>query len=234
MSNTPMIPIQHRLSIKSAPITQALHQFECSLRVSIPAIVVANQDGNAFNADLQTVSVQPAIQEVIRKSAVPTLTTLPILDDVPFVIPRAGGWSLTLPIAIGDECLVVFADLGIDMWWQNGGVQKQPDGVLYRHDIGDALAIFGPTSKPRALPDYSATSAQLRSDDGTVVISLSPGSISITAPSILIGDGGTASALMTKNFLDYWNVNILPFLGGLGYGGPAPPTDSVTEVVEGQ
>jgi len=175
--------------------------------VSIPAIVVANQDGNAFNADFQTVSVQPAIQEVIRKSAVPTLTTLPILDDVPFVIPRAGGWSLTLPIAVGDECLVVFADMGIDMWWQNGGLQKQPDGVLFRHDIGDALAIFGPTSKPRKLADYSTTSAQLRSDDGTVVIDLARDGITITAPAVTVN----AIGLVTITGAD---VSITPLEGG--------------------
>ncbi len=138
-----MIPIQHRLSVKTAPINQALHQFECDLRVAIPCIVVANQDGLPFNVELQTVSVQPAIQEVILNNAVRTPTTLPILDDVPFCVPRAGGWSLTLPIAVGDECLVVFQDMAIDNWWQSGGVQPQPDGKLYRHDIGDAIAIFG-------------------------------------------------------------------------------------------
>src|ERR1700689_2084408 len=184
-----LVSVQDRLSIKSAPIRIALHQFECDLRVAIPGIVVANQNGDPFNAELQTVSVQPAVQEVLRQNAIPTLTTLPILDDVPFAFPNAGGWSLTFPIAIGDECLIVFADMAMDIWWQNGGIQKQPDGALYRHDIGDGIAIFGLRSNPRALPNYSTVSAQLRSDDGSVVIDLAETGITMTAPSILLGDG---------------------------------------------
>lgn len=181
MSNT-MIPIQQRLSVRTAPINQALHQFECDLRVAIPCIVVANLNGLPFDPDLQTVSVQPAIQEVILKDALRTPTTLPILDDVPFIIPRAGGFSLTLPIAIGDECLVVFQDMAIDNWWQSGGVQPQPDGKLYRHDIGDAIAIFGVTNKKRALPNYSTLSAQLRSDDGTLIYDVGQTQLTLASP----------------------------------------------------
>ena len=177
-----LVSVQDRLSIKSAPIRLALHQFECDLRVAIPGIVVTNQNGDPFNADLQTVSVQPSVQEVLRVKAIPTLTTLPILDDVPFVFPSAGGWNLTFPIAIGDECLVIFADMAFDMWWQNGGVQKQPDGALYRHDIGDGVAIFGLRSNPRALQNYSTTSMQICSDDGTVVIDMAEAGITMRAP----------------------------------------------------
>ena len=234
MSTSPMIPIQHRLSIRSSPITLALHQFECDLRCHIPAIVVANQEGSAFNPTKMTVSVQPAIKEVIRQGAVPTLTTLPILDDVPIKIPTGGGWSLTLPIKIGDECELSFQDMAFDYWWQNGGVQKQPDGVLFRHDIGDAFAEFGVRSVPNVIPNYSISSAQLRNDAGTVLIDLASDGITLTAPSIKLGDGSSEAALMTKNFLTFWNTDILPFLQSKGYSGPNPPANSVTTIVEGQ
>ena len=234
MSNTPMIPIQHRLSIQSSPIDLALHQFECDFRCHIPAVVVANLDGNAFSPQKMTVSVQPTIKEVIRNGAVPTITTLPILDDVPIKIPTGGGWSLTLPIKIGDECELSFQDMAFDMWWQNGGVQKQPDGALFRHDIGDAFAEFGVRSVPNVIPNYSTSSAQLRNDSGTVLIDLAAAGITLTAPSIKLGDGSTEAALMTANFLAYWNVNILPFLQSKGYVGILPPLNSVTTVVQGQ
>lgn len=235
MSTTPtMIPIQHRLSIRSAPFTLALHQFECDFRCHIPAFVVANQDGNALNVQKMTVSVQPAIKEVLRVNAVPTQTTMPILDDVPISIPTAGGWSLTLPIKIGDECMLSFQDMAFDNWWQSSGIQKQPDGPLYRHDIGDAIAEFGVRSVPNVIKNYSTTSAQLRSDDGTVLIDLALTGITLTAPSIKMGDGSTETALMTNNFFTFWNTNIFPFLQGLGYTGPNPPTDSITQIVTGQ
>ena len=198
------------------------------MRVSIPAIVVS------FDAVRQVVSVQPAIKELMRVNAVLTPTTLPILDDVPIVLPCGGGFSLTFPIEPGDECDLVFSDMGQDLWWQSGGVQQQMDGKLYRHDIGDAKAHFGLRNQTRVLANYSTSSAQLRSDDGTVLISLSAGEIDITAPSIKIGDGGSSAALMTAKFLLYWNTNILPFLQSKGYAGPLPPLTSVTTVVQGQ
>jgi Phage protein Gp138 N-terminal domain len=227
---TPMIPIQHRLRVRSAFLFQALHQFECDLRVSIPAIVVANQDGNAFDPDSMTVPVQPAVKEVLRVNAVPTITTIPILDDVPIVIPTAGGWSMTLPIAIGDECDLVFADMAMDHWWENGGIQKQPDGKLYRHDIGDAKAHFGLRSQPRVIPNYSTTSMQLRNDEETVVVDLASAGITVTAPFLKVG--ATPIPLLSQNFLNWFNSEIAPFLGGLGYSGPPAPTDSTTTVLE--
>jgi hypothetical protein len=214
----------------------ALHQFECDFRCHIPAIVVANQDGNAFNPQKMTISVQPAIKEVIRQGAVPTITTLPILDDVPIKIPTGGGWSLTLPIKIGDECELSFQDMAFDNWWQSGGIQKQPDGVLFRHDIGDAFAEFGVRSVPNVIPNYSIISAQLRNDAGTVMIDLVDAGITITAPIIkAINTGGTAQTLMTDTFFQWFKTNIEPFLVSKGYIGPAiPATGCETIILEGQ
>ena len=224
-----MIPIQQRLGIDSAPVILALRQFECDLRVAIPGIVTA------FDATRQVVSVQPAIQEVMRRNAVPTITTLPILDDVPICIPRAGGWSLTLPIAVGDECLLVFSDMGIDHWWQSGGIQKQPDGKLYRHDIGDAVAIFGITSQPKVLANYSTSSAQLRSDDGSVVVDMATGKITLNAASVEVVSGaGIAQPLMNQTFLTWFTADILPFLISKGYAGPTVPIGSATTILEGE
>lgn len=230
-----MLPIQYRLKIGSAPTRLALKQFGCELRVAMPAIVVPNPNGDPFDENAQTVSVQPAVMEVIREDAVPTITQLPILDDVPFSIPRAGGWSLTMPIAVGDECLLVFSDMAFDHWWESGGVQKQPDGILYRHDIGDAMAIFGVTSKPRALANYSTSSAQLRSDDGTVVIDLTAGQITITAPAVNIAaGGGTGLPLLNANLLQWMQTNLYPYLTSHGYTGPVIPTNSETTVLTGE
>lgn len=224
-----MIPVQNRLKVAAAPIFQALHQFECDLRVAIPAIVVS------FDATKQTVSVQPAVQEVILVNAVSTITTIPILDDVPVCIPRAGGFSLTLPISPGDECLLVFADMSFDQWHEAGGVQKQPDGNLYRHDIGDAIAIFGISSQPRALANYSTDSAQLRSDDGAIVIDIAPEGVTITAPAVAIeATGGTPQPLVTDDFLTWFTTEVLPFLISNGYAGPAPPATSVTTVLQAE
>jgi len=121
--------------------------------------------------DLDTLSLQT---EAVR---------LPILENVPVLVPGAGGWSLTFPIQAGDECYVIFADTPLGVWLQNGEVDNYPSDQR-RHSLSDGVAIFGLRSKPRGLSGYSTESAQLRNDDGTVKIDLAPDTITITAPTV--------------------------------------------------
>lgn len=166
-------------------ITERLHSEEeqqraaafnnaAQLRVAIPGII------ESFDADRQTVSVQPAITENIQLGEEAAKSTkLPILTDIPICFPRAGGYSVTLPIAKGDECLLVFADMCIDGWWQSGGVQDQME--TRRHDLSDAFALIGVTSQARKLNDYSKDKLQIRTDDNGIVWELDKesGSVSI-------------------------------------------------------
>lgn len=142
------------------------------LRVAIPGIV------ESFDAEKQTVSVQPTITENIQVGEeAAKATPLPVLTDIPICFPRAGGYSLTLPIKKGDECLLVFADMCIDGWWQSGGVQDQME--TRRHDLSDAFAIIGTTSQPRKVNGYSSENLQIRTDDANVVIELDKNSSSV-------------------------------------------------------
>lgn len=147
-----------------------------NLRVCLPGVV------QSFDAQTQTVTVQLAVQErIVGPNLNFRWADIPLLLDVPIVVPRAGGFSLTLPVQPGDECLVVFADACVDGWYENGGVHNtQPD--KRRHDLSDGFAILGPWSQPRVLPNYDTSAAQLRSDDGTVCVSVSADGISLTAP----------------------------------------------------
>lgn len=125
-----------------------------NIRVAIPGII------QAFDPVEQTVRVQPTIREVITgKDYTPTPIPLPELLDVPIVLPRAGDYVVTMPIQAGDECLVIFADMCIDAWWQNGGVQNQME--QRRHDLSDGFAILGTWSQPRRLSNYDANAMQL-------------------------------------------------------------------------
>lgn len=136
------------------------------LRVAMPGIV------QSFDPVEQTVTVQPAIKErVIDQVGNITMVNLPLLLDVPIVFPRAGGFALTMPVRAGDECLVIFADMCIDAWWSQGSVQVQAE--KRRHDLSDGFAILGAWSQPKRIANYSTTSAQLRTEDGTQCIDIS-------------------------------------------------------------
>ena len=129
-------------------------KWSTDLRVAIPGII------QSFDAITQTVVVQPALRErIIDQLGNVKLMNLPLLLDVPIVMPRSGGFALTMPIVKGDECLVIFNDMCIDAWWSLGGVQNQAE--KRRHDLSDAVAIIGVWSQPRRIANYNNTAVEL-------------------------------------------------------------------------
>lgn len=93
------------------------------------------------------------------------------LGDVPIVFPSAGGFTMTFPIAAGDEVLVVFAARCIDAWWQSGGYANK--ALEFRmHDLSDGFAIPGPKSQPHKISSISSTEIQIRNDAGDTYLSI--------------------------------------------------------------
>jgi hypothetical protein len=132
------------------------------------------------------------------------------------VFPGGGGYTLTFPIAAGDEALVVFSAKCIDAWWAYGGVQVQPE--LRMHDLSDGFALVGVRSTPRVLSGVSANSAQLRSDNGTAYVELAAGGVvNIVAPGGLNIHANTAiTGTLTDNAK---NVGSTHTHGGVTTGG---------------
>lgn len=133
------------------------------LRAAVPGIV------ERFDSVTQTVCVRPAIREILSIEGVRTEVEIPLLVDVPVVMPHCGGYGLYFAPRPGDECLVIFADLCIDAWWQSGGIQSQAD--RRRHDLSDAFAVLGCWSQPNrpALPE---SGVRLQNDEGTAGVSV--------------------------------------------------------------
>lgn len=187
------------------PVSQwrlAIGSFERSMRVALPCVVVS------FDSVKQTIVAQPAVTELERVAGVLTVIPLQPLYDVPVLLPRAGGFTLTLPIAAGDECLIVFSDLAFDAWWQSGG-SKNNQLSQRRHDLNDGVAILGPWSQPRVLASYSTTSAQLRSDNGQTMIDVAATQVTVTAQTVNVNASSTATvAAPTVNVNGSSQVNI--------------------------
>ena len=135
-----------------------LENWSSNLRVAVPGII------QEFNPATQTATVQVAIREKIRNNDLSEQwLNIPLLLDVPVVLPRAGVFILTMPIKKGDECLILFADMCIDAWFSNGGIQNQIE--KRRHDLSDAFAIIGVWSQPRKVLNYASDSVQLRTEE---------------------------------------------------------------------
>lgn len=168
-----------------------LRQALADLRVAIPAIV------QEFDAATQTVTVQIALREVVRMPAGAQNIAIQPVYKVPVCLPRAGGFALTLPIEAGDEGMLVFCDMCIDLWWARGGVQNQLE--RRRHDLSDCGFFPGIWNQKRLLSNYSANSAQLRSDDGSVVVDLATTGITLTGPKVTVNSLGDVDIAASGN-----------------------------------
>lgn len=189
-TNAPQLTLAQIHYADTAQWKTILRQALTDLRVAIPAIV------KSFDANTQCVTVQIAVSELVRLNS-PTWTEIDPVQNVPIVLPRAGGYSLTLPIEDGDEGLLVFSDTCFDLWWQNGGVQPpggapftQPFHERRRHDVTDPFFIPGIWSQPNVLDNYSTDSAQLRSDDGNTIVDVAEDGLTLTSKKVTINSSG--------------------------------------------
>lgn len=152
---------------------------QAQIWTALPGIV------QSFNAAAVTVSVQPAVKGQMRgQDGKTTQINLPLLVDVPVVFPRGGGFTLTFPVAAGDECLLVFSSRCIDGWWQEGGSQPALDQRM--HDLSDAFALIGPMSQKRRVGGVSATAMQLRSDDGATYVEIGAAGVRMKALAVTL------------------------------------------------
>ncbi len=66
---------------------------------------------------------------------------LPVIPNVQVCWPRAGGYSMHFPLAVGDHVIVVFTHASITAWRDTG--QTGPVGDLRRHSLDGAFCIPG-------------------------------------------------------------------------------------------
>jgi phage baseplate assembly protein gpV len=207
MSTSPLSLSQSlaaRLGDPLAQWTEAFSAFADAFRVCMPGVVVS------FDEDTQTVEVRPALTEQTVQGGVKQTIVLKNLEDVPIVIPRGGPFSLTLPIQPGDECIVIFGDMDIGAWWEAGSADKAQNQIHQRrHTMADGFALMGCWSQPRVLENYSTTSAQLRTEDGTVTVDIAAAAVTVTAPTITVHATSTAAVTApTVNVAGSSAVNI--------------------------
>ena len=125
---------QEELQVLKQDIFESLH---CAL----PGTVVS------FDAESQTAVIRPSvIREVERRGRFCSsgrtrneqnrpLVPLPLLRDVPVFMP------IPFDVNAGDACLVIFADLDIDAWFETGEAETPPSGRM--HSLSDGFAFVG-------------------------------------------------------------------------------------------
>lgn len=171
------------LSTLPSIIELAIETKQKELHTAMPGII------EKFDPVQQLATVQPAIKRIFKTSDSEeqflTPVALPLLINVPVVFPSGGGYHLTFPVQKGDECLLVFCERAIDVWHERGQVQE-PNARRF-HSLSDATCFVGLSSIPNKIPNFDATNAQLRNNDGSVSISLTPLGIVINGNVIING-----------------------------------------------
>lgn len=81
----------------------------------------------------------------------PTPYSPPAIANVPVAFPGAGDWSVTWPLAAGDDVLLVFGERSMDEWKSHGGGGHQAQDVR-RFDLSDAVALPALRSPASPIP----------------------------------------------------------------------------------
>lgn len=173
-----MNPRERKYDLKDG-ILAALEGWQKGIWTCLPCIVTG------FDPSDMTVSCVPAIQmqQKLESGAVQWIT-ITELRKVPLKVLHGGIFLITLPVAVGNECVVHFSSRCFDAWWQSGGIQPQSEFRM--HDLSDGFADVGPYSVPEVPSDVSTTNLQIRSLDGKTIINISDGKIEIIADEVVI------------------------------------------------
>jgi hypothetical protein len=196
-----LITVPERLQDELEFLRKMFDGFSSSLRVAAPGII------QSFDAAKQTATVRLAIREKVLNSESREVEDIeiPILVDVPVITMSAGGFSLTLPVTAGDECLVIFGDNCFDAWYQSGGVQNQMD--RRRHDLSDGFAICGVKSQPAVITSYSTTAAELRNAAGTVKVRVEAAKVVVSADTVELSNAAALKKLIDERFATLYDAH---------------------------
>ena len=156
-----------------------------------------------FDATKQLAKIQLVDKMVVQSFNQPDkILDFSPLIDVPVIIVGGGEGWIDMPIAKGDECLVLFNDRDIDAWQMTGAVQKPKTNRV--HDFSDAVAIIGLHSALKYITNFDQTSLGLRYKDAKISI-LQDGSIEISSDNTNID---VSNAISTISILGNGNCII--------------------------
>lgn len=105
-----------------------------------------------FDASTGLADVKPLQKEVVEVDGGTEVVSLAVVPNVPVMCLGGGDFADTFPVAKGDECLLIFADRSLDLWFELGGEQDPLD--LRRHNLTDGIALVGLRAKPKKLSEW--------------------------------------------------------------------------------
>ena len=151
-------------------IDRIIADSRASLHTSFPARVLA------YDVNAQTVDVRPALLREVPSDD-PELPwgfeRLPDLLNVQMMWPRAGGFVITFPLAVGDWVLVLCAEQSTNLWRTRAQAPSHP-GLVDPHGLNGCVCLPGWFPDREKLSGVSTTDLVVGKDDGSSAIAIKP------------------------------------------------------------
>ena len=174
-----MTVLPSQLDVQETFVQNMLSDLHTCMPAEIVAIRLDAKDARCF------VDVLPMLQRaVVDEDGELIDEALPVLQMVPVGYPQGGGFFVSLPLAVGDVVLVVFAERSLDSWIELAkGGSRSPviPGDLSMHSLQGAIALpCGPAPRSGLLQGVDPSDVVLGRKDGTILQRWKPdGSVEI-------------------------------------------------------
>lgn len=170
-SNSPLLGFG--FTLKEPKLFDVLNALRTQILINLNCVKIGQI--LTFHPSSHTADVEILFQRVMKDG---TVSPYPRLQNCPVFTLQGGGASVQLPIAPGDNCIVLFSDRNIDNWYLNGNQQPPLDGRL--HDLSDGIVLVGLNWQADThLPPASTTEARLILHDGTTKVGLQAGKVTV-------------------------------------------------------
>lgn len=172
----------------------------------------------SFDPSTQTASIQLMV-DIQTNDAV---YRYPLMTDCPVFVLSGGNGCITMPVAPGDTCLVLFNDRDIDNWYTTG-TESVPNSTR-THDLSDGLALVGFRNLSNKIFGYDPTELQIRNGTGKIAITADEGKVKMS------NDVGSLLNAMNKIILALTALNTVKS-GGSAATQIATAQSAVTDIL---
>jgi hypothetical protein len=153
----------------------------------------------------QFVDVLPSLQRAaFDELGAPVNETLPIVPMVPVAYMQGGGFFISVPLAVGDFVLLLFAERSIDQWLQTAHKHSQravDPGDVGLHPLEGAIALpCGPAPRPELLAGVDALDLVIARAGGPQLRVQHDGTVKVVGDLVVTGEvyAGAASPASTR------------------------------------
>lgn len=215
-------------------IQQALSKVKTA---TVVKVIACSNDGGV--SPVGTVDVQILVNQISVNGNLMVAQPHVTMYRLPYLRIQGGANAIIIDPQVGDIGIAVFASRDITNV-KSTKAQANP-GSFRMHDFADGMYLGGLLNgSPSQYVQFTATGINVVSPNAVSVTAPSvtvnsSGTISIIAPDVAAyNTGGTPLALVNSDWLDWFTVNVQPYLVGLGYTGPAMPSYCKTTILKGE